>query len=252
MLDYTVGKFDFIEIFTNGTLVSNDWLNYLADNSIHVALSVYSYDSCMHDKVTGQAGSHMKTNALIRKLREFGIHYRVCNVLMKGVDLGKSQSNLYKLNPNKDIIRMSGRADFSLLTDELIKSKLITKDTFHRPIMKAFCSRLVSGHNCFQDKIYISSDMTVYPCVMERRVNHGVIDEERKIRFNDEIRNFNKDKVEECCVCEFRYACFDCRPDSLSGVFNEKPWYCTYNPRQGKWSDIDEFIHSLKKKWNNA
>ena len=46
MLDYTVGKFDFIEIFTNGTLISDDWFKYLADNEIHIALSVYSYEWC--------------------------------------------------------------------------------------------------------------------------------------------------------------------------------------------------------------
>lgn len=251
MLDYTVGKFDFIEIFTNGTLISDDWFKYLADNEIHIALSVYSYEPCIHDKVTRCNGSHRKTTTTIRKLKEWGICYRVCNVLMKDVPLGVPNSEFYKLNSNKDVVRMVGRADFSLLSDELIKKKLITKETFKKPITKEFCSRAVGGHNCFQDKVYISADMIVFPCVMERRVNYGVIDESLEIRFNDKIRKFNKDMVDECAECEFRYACFDCRPDSLSGDFKEKPWYCTYMPKLGKWSDIDEFIYNIKKKWGS-
>lgn len=44
MLDYTVGKFQIIEIFTNGTLIPKDWFEYLAQNNIRMALSIYSYD----------------------------------------------------------------------------------------------------------------------------------------------------------------------------------------------------------------
>lgn len=249
MLDYTIGKFEFIEVFTNGTLLSNEWFTYLSDNSINVALSVYSYDPVIHDKITGTEGSHRKTNATIRKLSDYGIKYRVCNVLMKGVEIGKPQTALYTLNQDKDVIRMVGRAKFSLLTDELIKKKLITKETFRKPITRNFCSRMLSGHNCFNDKIYISADLKVFPCVMERRIYHCLIDNSKKLNLNEEIRKFNKDKIEECSVCEFRYACFDCRADSLSGDFYEKPWYCTYVPAQGEWIDTDAFINDLKNKW---
>ena len=38
MLSYTVGKFDFIEIFTNGTLITDEWFEYLRKNKIHIAL----------------------------------------------------------------------------------------------------------------------------------------------------------------------------------------------------------------------
>ena len=59
---------------------------------------------------------------------------------------------------------------------------------------------------------------------------------------------FTKDKIEECSECEYRYACFDCRPNSLSRKISEKPWYCTYNPLTGNWEDIDGFILNLKGK----
>ena len=45
--------------------------------------------------------------------------------------------------------------------------------------------------------------------------------------------------------CEYRYICFDCRPDSISDNIYEKPWYCTYNPREGKWEDRERFVDDL-------
>ncbi|MBO5372300.1 MAG: radical SAM protein [Lachnospiraceae bacterium] len=251
MLAYTVGKFSFIEIFTNGTLFSEDWFDYLAENDIHIALSVYSYNENEHDKVTKMKGSWIRTNQTIEELKKRNITYRVCNVLMKDVDLGEKNTNLYELSSEKDIVRVSGRADFSLLSDELIRKKLITKQTFQKPIQRDFCCSLVSGHNCFKNKIYISADMKVYPCVMERRVMHCEISDNKEIVLKDSIQNLNKDKIKECSDCEFRYACYDCRPNSLSGDILEKPWYCTYNPQLGVWEDVDEFIINLKNQWEN-
>lgn len=249
MLEYTIGKFDFIEIFTNGTLISEEWYEFLKKNNIHIALSVYSYEAEMHDKVTKCKGSWGKTNKTIEKLKSYGIPYRVCNVLMKNINIGDRTTNLYHLSDTKDIVRMSGRADFSLLSDELIRKKLITKKTFQKPIKECFCSRLISGHNCFKNKIYISVNMEVFPCVMERRLRHCVINENKEIVLDDSIRNLSKDRIKECSCCEYRYACFDCRPNSLSEDLWEKPWYCTYDPMVGEWKDEDEFIMRLKEKW---
>ncbi len=249
MLDYTVGKFPLIEIFTNGTLMSTEWFKYLSKNDIHVALSVYSYDENMHDAVTGCKGSFAKTNNTIKELKRLGITYRVCNVLMKDIDLGNRSTNLYELSPDKDVVRMSGRASFSLLSEELIRKKLITKKSFQAPISRYFAARLLSGHNCFNNRLYITANMDVFPCVMERRMKHCRIDKNHGINLDENIRLLNKDKVDECCLCEFRYACFDCRPNSLSGNLLEKPWYCTYDPLSGEWENEDEFVAKLREKW---
>ena len=64
-LDYIIGKFDYIEIFTNGTLIDDEWYNYLKKNNIRIALSVYSYNEKYHDKVTQVEGSCKKTNTVL-------------------------------------------------------------------------------------------------------------------------------------------------------------------------------------------
>lgn len=249
MLDYTIKKFTFIEIFTNGTLITEEWFDFLAENNIHIALSVYSYQEEMHDRVTGYKGMWQKTNKTIDALKKHNIEYRVCNVLMKDIEVGTSTTDLYHISENKDVVRMSGRANFSLLSDELLKKKIITKKSFSAPIKKSLVSRLISGHNCFQKNIYISADMKIFPCVMERRMKHCEISANNKIILDESIRSLNKDQVNECCQCEYRYACFDCRPDSLSGDLYEKPWFCTYKPLLGEWENEDDFIVNLRKKW---
>lgn len=245
MLDYVIGKFEFIEIFTNGTLISDKWIDYFKINNINIALSVYSYDENDHDKVTTINNSHKKTIKTIEKLHDKGVKYRVCNIIMKDISLGNRNTELYKLNPKKDILRMIGRGNISLISREQLKEKIITKDKFTKPLNKDLCQRIISGHNCFSNKIYIGSDKTIYPCVMERRINHGKLSKQKGIKLNSNILNFGKDFIDECRECEFRYTCFDCRPDSLTNNIDVKPWYCTYNPLTGEWKDSEQFIDEI-------
>lgn len=250
MLDYINDKFEFIEIFTNGTFVTDEWINYFSKRKIRIALSVYSYLPDEHDKVTQSTGSWKKTNQTIKKLKENGIMYRICNVLTNCAKLGEKNTNLYELSDKKDVVRMSGRANFSLLSDELIKKRLIVKSNFQFPIKKDICQKYITGHNCFMSRIYISANLKVYPCVMERRLVHCDMNEKNGITLNNEIRSFTKDNIRGCNSCEYRYACHDCRPDSLTGDIYEKPWYCTYESESGKWVNPDDFIKNLRKEFS--
>lgn len=81
---------------------------------------------------------------------------------------------------------------------------------------------------------------------MERRISHGNIKDNKLADIIDhKILAFNKSQIDECKDCEFRLACFDCRPDSLSNDIYSKPWYCTYNPYTGKFADKDEFADRI-------
>lgn len=250
MLNYVIDKFDFIEIFTNGTLLSSDWYTFLSENNIHIALSVYSYLPEMHDYVTRVRGSWKSTNETINKLNIHNIPYRVCNVLMDGVSLGDCSTKLYKLNESHDIVRLSGRANTKLLSEDLIRKKLITKKKFQAPLNKEYCVSMVSGNYCFNNKIYVASNLDVFPCVMERRIMHCNLRKVQKITIDENIRKLGKDKVYGCSVCEFRYTCFDCRPNTATGSLFEKPWYCTYDPFSGTWEAEDSFVKRLKTQWS--
>ena len=83
---------------------------------------------------------------------------------------------------------------------------------------------------------------------MERRFIHGNIKGKSLGTIIDSnILKLNKDKIDGCNECEFRYCCFDCRPDSNGSDKYSKPWYCTYQPDKGMWEeDIEAFITNLK------
>lgn len=237
-LDYAVGKFENIMIYTNGSLVTDEMISYFKENKIYILLSIYSYASSVHDSVTKVDGSHARTIKILSRFKEAGILFKTKNVIMKGVYPGDKNTDLYTLNQHKDIVRLTGRANIELLSFDLLKRKMITRDNFKRPISKEYVSRLVSGHNCFSRRLYFSWDLNVYPCVMERRISHGNLHNSKLFNLiNTNIIKMNKDTIEECKECELRYACSDCRPDSLGRNLSAKPWQCTYLPYKGIWQD---------------
>ncbi len=243
MLEYVVDKFEFIEVFTNGTLLTTECVDFFKEHNIKVALSVYSYLSEEHDKVTSLIGSYQKTMNAIKMLKEKGVAYRIATTHMNDVEIGECDTDMFKINPHKDIVRLVGRGNANLLSPQLLKRKLITKKTFSYSLNPDDIRVMSNHHRCFSNKIYVSAKLEVYPCVMERRFSHGNL---RNVSLAEIIKNniitMNKDNIDECKECEFRYACYDCRPDSISNDVKAKPYYCTYNCKNGTWLDADDFV----------
>jgi MoaA/NifB/PqqE/SkfB family radical SAM enzyme len=68
--------FEFIEVFSNLTLLPDDALAFSAENGVHFATSVYSDDPAVHDAVTTVGGSHRRTIGNLRRLVERGVPTR--------------------------------------------------------------------------------------------------------------------------------------------------------------------------------
>lgn len=248
MIEHCYDKFEFIEVFTNGTLVNEEWVKFLKTKNIHIALSVYSYKKEQHDKVTQVKGAFEKTNKTIKLLDRYKVRYRICSVEMKEIDIGDNSSSLFKIK-KIDLVRLTGRANFSLYSESMLRRKIITENNFRYPKKTKDVSRLISGHNCFSRNLYIDFTLNVYPCVMERRFVHGNVRyKELATIINDHILFLTKDFIDECNQCEYRYFCYDCRPDSLGADKYAKPWFCSYEPVTGEWVDRDKFIKFLKTK----
>ena len=246
LLHTAAGYFDTVTLYTNGTLLTDAVCRALRKAQARVSLSVYSYESGMHDAVTGISGSHLKTEHALSLMRKYHIPYRTNAVRMKGIRIGECNGKPYRLDPRADIVRMSGRGSLRLLDRDLLREKLITKETFRRPPVPERIAAAVSGNPCFSRKIYVAADLTVYPCVMERRMRHGNLREGTLSEIlSPAVLRFNKDQVSGCRECEFRYACPDCRPDSLSDFPAVKPYYCTYDEQRGIWQDPEAFIAAL-------
>lgn len=253
MICYAKEHFDFIEVYTNGIMINEKWSRFFKENNIHIALSIHSYIAEEHDRVTQVKGSHRKVERALEHIKRHQIPYRIGTVVSKSCKLGKPSKNTnYRLQPSYP--KIASHAEYLDLDYETFKGKAITKKTKAYPINKEFVIRSISGHQCFMHEVYISSTMDVFPCVMERRMSHGNLTKQRlKSIINNKIRQLSKDYVEGCKNCEYRYACFDCRPDSRGNGFYSKPWFCSYDPTTGKWADLKEMYKNLRgsKKLNS-
>ena len=99
-----------------------------------------------------------------------------------------------------------------------------------------------SVNSCWHGKMTISTDGTVFPCEFERNITLGNIRSQslETILKSEQVRKYwylSFDKIKQCKLCEYRFACKDCRPISYAenGCFLDKNPRCCYNPATGAW-----------------
>jgi len=242
MLSYSQKLEMNVEIYTNGTLLDEKWIGVIKNFGIRIALSLHSHTPSIHNTLTKSRKGYEKTNVAIELLRKNNIEHRVSGVNVIDSNDSTNSEVVIKFEPP----RATNKAIGKLYNYELFKRKAITRNSFYRPLKKEQVISSASGHQCFSEMLYISADLDVFPCVMERRISHGNIKNKLLQEVIDEnIMGLNKDSVNECNLCEYRYACFDCRPDSLGQSVNSKPWYCTYSPKEGEWIDPESYYNSI-------
>lgn len=241
MMDYLSSRVKGFELFTNGTVATDDDWKMIKErySNVSVATSLHSYLKEEHEKVTQVEDSYNKTVKTLKLLNELNIPHRFVGTYIAGINISKDDT--IGQPSRRDYVRLSGRASLGLYNDELLKKRLISEKTLHSGDLRKTLNSIYE-ENCFSTHLYVGADMNVYPCPMERRVCHGNL-KGNYIQdiLKSQILHFTKNEVEGCKDCEYRYICRDCRPDSLTGNFNEKPWYCTYNPYSGEWESFDEF-----------
>lgn len=247
MLDYASSSFDEFELFFNGTLTNKKHLEYIKQNypNCKIAMSLHSFIKEEHEKITQVKGSYEKSIETLHNLQDLNMRFRYVGIYAAGIDIGKELD--FGVPYRRDYIRLTGRGNLSHYNRQLLSEKLITLDTFKFNDLEATLRSTYSEY-CFANYLYIGSDMNVYPCVMERRLCHGNLRNKALTEILDRsIINYSKDNVKECQNCEFRHLCKDCRPDSISMIVDDKPWYCTYDVANGVWKDKDAFIDDLLK-----
>lgn len=118
LLAYVAGKFSFIEVFTNGTLLNDRLLKLLKECGASLALSVYSESPAIHDEVTQTPGSYALTEKYIKKALDYGIAVRIASVEMKNVPA--FDSTVFPVPHKTDFPRLTGRANLALYSRDMI------------------------------------------------------------------------------------------------------------------------------------
>ncbi|MEK7634705.1 MAG: radical SAM protein [Patescibacteria group bacterium] len=241
-----------IEIYTNATLIDDSKIQFLAEKEISVAVSIYGNTSEIHEAVTKGTGSFNRTITTLKKLIARNIPTRVgligMNINEDHIDetIKFLKEDMGVKNVKLDLIRPSGRSyNGNLVSQKLMEKVILREPRFPKCTIETF-QRAQYGNNCFSKEICVTASGDVFPCIMERDITLGnILDvslahiiQEKTVK---QIRGLNKDKIEVCKDCEYRYCCFDCRPKakkaSFNGNFFAKPSECLYNPYSGKWGN---------------
>lgn len=148
-----------IEVYTNGTPVTERVAAHLAVNQVRVACSLYSDDPRIHDAVTGRIGSFEKTMAALRGLVSHDVKIRVGFIEMKE-NAGEFEATkrmlggLGILDVGYDQVRDFGRGSRPADPDRSSK-------------FGDLCGQ------CWRGKICITSSGDAYPCIMARAFKVG-------------------------------------------------------------------------------
>jgi radical SAM protein with 4Fe4S-binding SPASM domain len=240
-----------IEIFSNATLLDEEWIKFLAKNKISIAVSLYSTDGEIHDEITGLKNSFTRTKKNLLLLKKYKVECRLSTIIMKNnektVDEVINFAKKMNFGHKCDIVRPSGRGKDTLCPSVAVQERFrnLRKPSFSTTLSQFNNNK--TRNSCWNGLLAITATGDVIPCIFARNQIAGNIFENQ---LEDIIRekmvgywSITKDNVKGCSDCEFRYACNDCRPYSYSesGDLYQKPSWCKYDPKTGIWEQkIDQ------------
>lgn len=249
LLEHAI-KLDFndITVFTNATLITKSLISEFKKHNIKVKVSLYGHKPEVHDAITQIRGSFKRTILNLENLKANGIQTTIAVIIMKENEkyINEILSFIRSSNLGKygyDVIRkvFGGKQSSHLPSETITRLKYQKEPEFYTN--KYLFEKSLFENTCWFGKFAIASNGNVLPCVFERNKSYGnVIDDSiSQILSSEKLQtlwDLNKDLVNVCKDCEFRYACKDCRPlgECECGDLFGKYSRCTYNPYTGIWN----------------
>lgn len=238
--------YEYIEMFTNGTLVDDECIAFFKQYHVNIATTLYADNALIHDQVTRHPNSFLKTMTAIEKLMTANIPLRIASIIMKVNE--QEVENILRLyekfgmkDAYPDVIRPTGRGD-----DQDLLPTHYHKPPIRPPFYVDEASYIHAQHHhpCLAGKIAVTATGDVFPCIFARNqlcgnILHQPLSEILSGLPLTKCWHTTKDCIAKCKDCEYRYACFDCRP-LAQGSNPEKDWLacpqnCFYNPYIGQW-----------------
>jgi SPASM domain peptide maturase of grasp-with-spasm system len=139
--------------------------------------------------------------------------------------------------------------NYIIYVDEKLSSNFqcgnISEDTFS--VNMGHFTESQEYNTCLNKKISIDKKGNIKNCLsMEKTFGNVFRDDIKSTIKTKEFQalwGINKDSIEGCKDCEFRYICSDCRcfikdPENIYS----QPAKCTYNPYICKWKDEEGYV----------
>ena len=162
-LDHAHGLgYEFIEVYSNLTMVKDPILDALERYQVSIATSFYSAEQGTHDEITGVRGSFVKTLNGIRAVVSRGLDIRIGMIAEDpdSAEVADAIALLGSLGVPADQIRIDHVRPVGRGTDT----------TPFESLAETLC-----GH-CWEGRLTVSFDGNCYPCVFARSVPVGNVD----------------------------------------------------------------------------
>lgn len=235
----------FIEIYTNLSLLDNDYLEMFKKYNVHVATSLYSQNEKVHDEITGINGSYKLLMHNLAHLKKMNIPFRIGIIIMKQNEKEKDTlrdwaNKKFDLKERKqyDIVRPVGRARIvNLDNQKLFQEKYYIKNNNFLPYNFQTYMYNKIFNSCWGDKVCIKSNGEIYPCVMSNVKVGNYKDIIGCLTRKNSYRFLTKDKIHGCKKCEYRYLCTECRAIYTQNKkeLKDKPFVCMYNTKTNEF-----------------
>ena len=237
-----------ITLFTNGYFFDERLFEVVIENRIDVKLSLYGHTAEIHDSITGVKGSFSRLKNTVFRLTDNGVNVNVAITLMKENEkyyediksfVKKLPVKVYKFDVIREVVNGTQNAHVPM-TKKVVEMAYRNKPNFYAP--KGQFDNNIYYNSCWNGKMVITETGDILPCVFARNHVCGNIND---VSLNEVIYGETQlkkcwentyDTVDECNVCEYRYACHDCRPiaESAKDLYTKNP-RCKYNPFKGEW-----------------
>lgn len=245
IIEEAVDRHFHIEVFSNLTLLTEPLADLLVRENVAVATSFYSYKNEVHDSITGVQGSCGKTLSAMRLLVRKEASLR-CEVIRISDDKGDIRRTAHLLleegiaTDKKELILPVGRGEGCGANKLVVHGPCVGE--VPRPIFSHEYRIRRRWNSCWFGKAAICNNGDVLPCIFARgQVAGNIFQECLKNIIHGKLIDYwgmNKEGVQGCRDCEYRYNCMDCPPlvYALTGRFDAKPPFCTYDPYSGSWA----------------
>ncbi len=193
--------YNLIEVFSNGTKLSEPVFQAYLDHKVHVAFSVYGPNAQIHDEVTRRPGSFERTVKTIRRVVDAGLSTRVGIIGM--------ESNKSYIDETEAFVRSLGVAHVG---SGYVRG--IGRGENHVAVQDPLDE--LCGH-CWDGKLVVTPNGDAFPCAMARaypvgNVSDGlvqVLDDLRLRKFREQM------KSEQTMRMECGPDPGPCRPDCI-------------------------------------
>ncbi|AZT89313.1 radical SAM protein [Caldicellulosiruptor changbaiensis] len=207
-----------IKVFTNGALLTDEMLSFIKKENIELTIQILSFDENCFDKISGVNGAFKKVFRNLDKMLELGIQFNILFLVNKFNETELEYIKSFKTKIKREVVVdfIHPKPENNFYSTKYINYIYAKERRLIKPNLHTFM--FLKNYNCcYGEKIAISENGDVFPCIMSRQLKLGNIREISKLYkiFNTDfyyfLKKLNKDKIEGCKECAYRYGCIDCR-----------------------------------------